>query len=627
MKTKDKIQVGTLFRAMPLSNIDEEKRTAEISFSSELPVERFFGDEILDHAVDSVRLEWLNSGRAPLLADHNNSVHDQIGVIEKAEIGGDKKGRAVVRFGKGALAEELFNNVKDGIMSAVSVGYRIHKMVLQSSEDAKDVFRITDWEPLEVSLVSVPADKDVGFGRDAQTGGKWDVDVKRNETPLKPNLESTDMKTKNQPLRAPENEGGAAAATGISEADVKARSAIAVKNRDAEVARIIEIGKKFNQGDAATAAIRDGQTSDSFLDFALSNSDEAEAVRSTGEIGLTKKEGEGFSFLRAMNAVDSGNWTGAEFEKEVCEATQKLNKSRKYDGLAIPMDVMLSGNERTATKMMQRDLSAGVLDSGGYLVGTTHASGSFIELLRAQLLLSKLGVRILSGLVGNVAIPKLTGGATAYWVNEGSDVTESTPGTGSVTLTPKTVAGHVDVTRKLLKQSSPDVESLIREDLALSIALKIEAAAYNGTGASGEPLGILNTTGIGSETLGTPATFGDYVNMETEVATDNALFGSLNYVMTHALAGDAKQNLKASAVSGFIWDKNEVNGHPAYRTSQMPTGKAIFGNFRDAIIGEWGSLDLTLDKSNQNKSGGMEIVAMQDIDFAVRHAESFCAGV
>jgi hypothetical protein len=187
---KNKIEAGIQFRAATLENPDSEKRTVEFSFSSETPVERWFGDEILDHDSKSVRLNWLKSGNAPFLADHNPN--DQIGVIEEAEISSDRKGRCVVRFSKSARAEELFQDVIDGIRVNVSVGYRIHAATLEDfseDDDKNDVYRVHDWEPVEVSLVSIPADQSVGVGR-GEDGEKRDFIItnfnkinKRNKMP------------------------------------------------------------------------------------------------------------------------------------------------------------------------------------------------------------------------------------------------------------------------------------------------------------------------------------------------------------------------------------------------------------------------------------------------------------
>jgi HK97 family phage prohead protease len=116
----------------------------------------------------AVNLERLSSGRANLLVNHDPG--DWVGVIESARIDGkDKVGRATVRFGSGARATEVFNDVRDGILSSVSVGYRREDMKLtRSSEEDGDEYTVTRWMPFEVSLVTIPADETVGVGRAAE---------------------------------------------------------------------------------------------------------------------------------------------------------------------------------------------------------------------------------------------------------------------------------------------------------------------------------------------------------------------------------------------------------------------------------------------------------------------------
>jgi HK97 family phage major capsid protein len=161
------VKVQILYRSATFdrATVNAESRTVELSFSSEEPYERYFGQEILGHKPEECRLARLNNGGA-LLCDHNT--RDQVGVVERAFIGQDRKGRAIVRFGKSTRAEEVFQDVVDGIRGNCSVSYDVHKMILEKSEKDVDWYRVTDWEPLEVSLVSVPADSSVGIGRGAE---------------------------------------------------------------------------------------------------------------------------------------------------------------------------------------------------------------------------------------------------------------------------------------------------------------------------------------------------------------------------------------------------------------------------------------------------------------------------
>jgi len=156
-----------IHRAMSLdaSPIDEEKRTVQIAISSEEPVSRSFGNEVLEHTAEAIDLGFLASGRAPLLLDHDPE--KQIGVIESVDLDGSaRRLRATVRFGRNGLAKEAFDDVVDGIRANISVGYSIDK--IERSRDDSDTYVAKSWRPVEASLVSIPADVTVGVGRSSE---------------------------------------------------------------------------------------------------------------------------------------------------------------------------------------------------------------------------------------------------------------------------------------------------------------------------------------------------------------------------------------------------------------------------------------------------------------------------
>lgn len=609
----------SFFRGLSVTGVrvmDEQSRTVELSFSSEVDVTRWDWIEVLGHDAKEVRMEWLSSGNAALLLDHDWT--KQIGVIESATIGKDRKGRAVVRFGKGALADEIYNDVKDGIRRNVSVGYFIHRMILEEGgeDTSPDRYRVVDWEPFELSIVAVPADRDVGVGRtpDGKQAGKIEV--------LKP-INNRNMETKTMSQATQEQDPKPAASTAPASAPAVDVKVIEDKVRKQEIDRmksIRAIAKTHNMADFGERAIENGASVAEFQNNLLEelSKREPEKVRTVKEedglIGLSDKEVKSFSLLRAISAIVNNAPELAPFEMEVAKATRQKFKHRSFEGkIQIPLDVMIA----------KRDLTKAGSTAGAELVGTDHMGDSFIDALRGSLLINQLGARFMTGLIGDVTIPKLASGATAYWVTEGNAPTESTQTTGAVSLTPKTVGGYTDISRKLLLQASPDAEALVRDDLMKVLARAIDTAAYGGTGSGGQPTGIVNTSGIGSVDYDTGITFGDMVDLESQVAIDNALMGSLHYVTTPALAGSMKQTLKASGVAGYIWENGEVNGYAAHTTSLMVAAEVLFGNWSDLIVGNWGVLDLKVDESALATSGGIRVIGLQDIDVAVRHPESF----
>ncbi|VWX56713.1 phage major capsid protein [Sphingorhabdus sp. 109] len=627
--------------------VDENTRTVELSFSSEEPYERWWGTEILDHGKSAVELGRLN-GSAALLMDHN--IRDQVGVVEKAWLKG-KKGRALVRFGKSARADEIFNDVKDGIRKLVSVGYRIKKLVLEKEEDGECTYRALEWEPYEISLVSVPADTTVGVGRDGE--------IKDFDPRTLVNEEEEDMFNGTRdgsgngpaPVVTPSPAPAPAPTAqrdngdnGPAPVDVAASNRTAVEAERARIANIRAMGQRVGATELADAAVADGRSVDQFVSDFNALSPDSQAIRTAEDpaIGLNGSERNNYSFVRLLNAIanpqDRRAQESAAFEIECSNAAQAQRSDGEMRGYTVPVDVLRPSREGS-----QRDLVVGTTTAGGHTVATDLLAESFIDLLRNNMALHGLGARMLTDLNGNIAIPRQTGGATAYWVAESGAPTESQQAFDQVSMTPKTVGAYTDISRKLLLQSSIDVEAFVRQDLAVTLALAIDLAGINGSGSSNQPRGVLNTSGIGSVVGGTNGAAPDYadiVGLETAVAVDNAAIGSLGYLTNSAVRGKLKLTEKFAGTNGNpVWeDGNNLNGYTAGVSNQVPSnltkGTAssvcsaiMFGNWADLLIGMWGGLDLMVDPFTSSTSGTVRIVALQDVDVAVRHAESFSAMV
>jgi len=601
------IKTGDLTRSFNLDRaaIDTEDRTVALSFSSEEPVERWFGLEILDHSPESVDMSRLEN-KAPLLLNHDSS--DQIGVVESASIESGR-GKAVVRFSKSKHADEIFQDIIDGIRTGISVGYRILEMKLEETKDDIDSYRAMKWLPFEISSVPIPADGSVGIGR---------ADVEGDHLTTITNLKTKNKEVKKMTTEKTPNIDAATVARDAVAAD-RARS----QEIDAIVAKhpeLKEVGAQFKNNDRSMDEFRGVA-----LDSITKNQPTQAAIEDT-KIGMTDEQTDNFSIVRAVNALVTGNWNDAGFEREMSdEMASKLGK--RAQGFYIPTDVLM------------RDINVTTATAGGHTVATDLLSGSFIDMLRNKMSVVGLGATMLNDLVGNIAIPRQTGGATSYWVAESGAVTESQAAFDQVTMSPKTVGSMSDISRKMLLQSSLDVESFVRNDLATSLALAIDSAAINGSGASNQPKGILNQTGIGSVvggTNGAAADWADVVDLESAVAVDNADMGALGFLTNAAVRGSLLQTEKSSGTGQYVWSDNDtLRGYGAAVSNQVPSNgtkgsgtnlsSMIFGNFNDLIIGTWGGIDINVDTSTGSSSGTVRVVALQDVDVAVRHAESFAA--
>ncbi len=631
--------------------IDTEQRTVELAFSSEQPYERWFGIEILDHSSASVDMSRLQDGAA-LLVDHNT--RDHVGVVERAWIADDKRGRAIVRFGRSARAEEIWQDVQDGIRRLVSVGYRINEAVLEKrdTKSGTDTYRVTSWTPHEISLVAVPADPTVGVGRAAG---------ERPPVPQQPKeILVDDIETRQAPA-APQ-----AQAPQINLVAERAAAADAERER---VRGILALGEQHGMQELARSAVGEGTALDAFRSTVLDKLVEHRKLKpaESAEIGLSARDLARFSVRKLIAAVQFGATDpslirDAAFEIEASNAARAkrpveatdMRRSEREAGFTIPVDVlrapMGASNDHLAAAQglqrmlaaQQRDLTVGAPTGGGNLVATDLLSADFFTLLRNRLVLGQLGARVLADLNGNIAIPGQTGGAATFWVTEGNPVSESQATFGQVTMTPKTVGMLTDYTRRLLLQSSLDIEMLVRMDLINGLAVEVDRAGLNGSGAAGQPTGLLNTAGIGAVVggaNGAAPTYEHLVDLESAVANANADVGALGYCTNARVRGKLKKTQMFSGTNGVpVWQGNELNGYRTAVSNNMPntltkgTANGIcsaiaYGDWSELLIGFWSGVDLILDPYTGATAGTRRVIALQDCDVAVRRAASFAAMV
>lgn len=654
LEGREPLKLGILHRQMEQRalEIDDDARTVELSFSSEAPVERWFGIEILDHGKRSVDLSRLNNG-GPVLVNHDPARH--VGVVERAWIDENRMGRALVRFGRSAYAEEIFQDIKDGIRKNTSTGYRVQKIRREapknreggSLEEGAEQFRAVRWMPYEITIAYTGEDPTVGVGRSASA----DERVVELEGLDEQREGSSAGESAVDQREEPEMENATPNTVTPEELDERLTG-----ERSAErdrVRAILAVGEKFGKTDLARKFIEDGKPASDFqraiLDELAKDADE-KMTRSTpapdnpNTLGLSRRDLGNYSIVRAVRAFVNRNWdeAGLEFEcsREIAEKTGHEPK-----GFYVPLDVIgdnnffhPGGRSRSVEQMLVRALTVGA-GAGAELVAEDHLAGSFIEYLRAATVLGQAGMTVLPGLVGVVDIPRQTGTGATDWVGEGVGATESNLNVDTVQMQPHTVTAEQRMTRRLLLQSSPGIESLVRADLAGAIAVEIDATGLIGDDSADtdRPDGVASTSGIGDVEFGAAGgapTWTKVVEFESDVATANALMGSLAYITTPKGRGKLKTTSKDTGSGLFLSDGNEMNGYPLLATSSLRDNLAqggsgnvltevFFGNWRDLVLGMWGTFDLKPDEATLAASGGLVLRAFQDVDFAVRHAGSF----
>jgi len=350
---------------------------------------------------------------------------------------------------------------------------------------------------------------------------------------------------------------------------------------------------------------------------------------------LSKREKDSYSIRSAINALMSGGTSKLEGLELECHQELEKTFPQKTGGVIVPSALF----EMKRNWRKQRDLSATTFGSGGALVPTVVES-EVIPVLRNKLCTQRLGMRVLSGLEGNVAIPRQTSPATVYSLAEQATLTKSNQTFDQVLLSPHRVGAYQSFTRQLVLQSSVDVENLLRDDLNKSVAVKIDALVLQGQGAADEPTGILNTTGIGSLAFGGAATWQELIAFESALARANADEGKLGWCVSTNTRGRWQQIAKSgvgvtSVVPIFLWDEANiihdgtndayVKGYRAAATNNVLNDLVYFGAWDEACLGIFGDgLELIVDPYTQSTDATIRVTVNTFVDLAIRHAASFC---
>lgn len=608
MEDERKEPISLDYRAIDLDDktIDEESRTVRVGVSSEEPVKRQFGMEVMDHTKENMNLEFLNSGRAPLLLDHD--MEKQIGVVESVELDENaRRLRASVRFGKSEQASEVFNDVVDGIRQNISVGYRVDKKV-EREDDPEDYYRVAT-TPMEISIVSIPADQSslVGVGRSSSETLKSTIQIKENN--MSENI------------------------------DLDAVRAEAAKSASKNAKEIMSLARKHNKADLGEDALSRG------IDIAEFRGELLDVIGNdkpldtpVNVIEQSAKEKRTYSLGRMIQAQVTGDWKNAGYEREMSEEIAKRT-GKQSQGMYVPDFAWRSGVMTTAA-------TGGISGENvtDQFVPTIQRGDLFIEALRAKQVMSNLGVTYMGGLTNRIRIPKIATGASAGFVEEAANVTDQSPTDAGVTLQPRTLGAFATMSRLLMLESVPAIEQIVQDDLLRSIADKIEYHAINGSGSSGQPTGILNNSDvnnldISSGTDVAALTWADITDLVKLVEEDNGVVNAntLGFLTNPKVKAKMANTVKVGSTDSIMllndpW--NAIYGYKAEFTNNVPSdldpgdggsdaSAMIFGDFSQLMVGLFGAPSIIVDPFTGSKSGDVTISVMQEVDVALRNAISF----
>ncbi len=580
---------------MEFERDEVENRTITMSVSSESPVMREFGLEILSHRTGDVDLNRLNN-KAPLLLDHDS--RQQIGVIENTRLD-ESQGRlySTVRFGKSTMAREVFDDVLDGIRTQVSIGYTITNLERESyyDDEEEEAYRAA-FTPHEVSIVSMGADQTVGIGRSLSLQPQTIT----KETIMEKTTEENKVEVN-------------------IEEKIRVASTEAVQKREKDISEIYSLASRHNKTPMADEAVAKGLSLDAFRGALLQEIENKPLE--TNEIGLNETESRSFSIVRAAKA-QAGliSREDAAFELEAAEAyAQKLGRESK--GFFVPEDVTNKWSERTLS-------TAG---SGANVVYNDLRYQDMIGALTPFSTVLRANPTILANNTGNVSIPRTTATQTSNWIGEGVAVASSDPTLDSVTLSEHTNGCFTDMTRSLLQNTDGfSVEQMVRNNLLRAMGTAWDAASVAGNPAAvaASPRGIEFTAGVNATAFGVAGapTYAELIAMESAIFADNASLdgNSVYWITTPALNGYMKSLATNGAGSPVAQRDGFVDGREVLISSQVTNNTIILGDFSEFIVATWAGLEIQSDPYALATSGGLRLIALSSVDFGVKHPVSFC---
>lgn len=642
----------------------------DMAFASAEPYERWFGIEVLRVTEQSVRLARLQDG-APLLFNHNWDDLRGVHVPGSVRADADEVLRGQVRITSATqIGRDTIGLVESGVLTKASTGYQIHKVIEQTTSKSGErisreldgsafervvercqvrdgrrvrgdlaefrraldevagpfdraegepaTYIVIDWEPLENSLVTVPADPTVGVGRGAEVRNLILISQPAAQTA---NQGANMADTKNVATGASADGSQGEQATRQSPVEIERERRQAIQNLC-----------KANKIDARTEErwIVDGASLSDVANQLLDVLEERGKTKpsTASALGLSNSEAQRYSMFRAIRALHYGGKNpqlirDAAFEIECSNAVAK-RLGRETTSILVPSEVLSRPLERAA---LDRAMSTTPGSKGGYMVDTTNMG--FVDVLRNRSVAMSMGARVISGLEGNVSFTRQTGKGTVSWqAGEGSSITAADQALGQLSMTPRTAIAITDVSEQLLRQSSPSAEAFVMADLARDIAIDgVDAAVINGTGGA-QPLGIKNTTGVTTGQDAGTVTYAKVLAFVSTAAAANAILSNPGFVTNAAGAAILMQKSRFANTDTPLWDGNILDGicvgFRAMASEQLASANLIFGSWGEVIIGEWGVLELATDtggtRFNQAQVG---IRAMWMVDVLVRYPQAF----
>lgn len=584
-----------------------EENLIEISFASNTPYLRqdqdYSYNEVLVISEDSVDWNRLVDQKCPLLLEHD--VTKQIGVVEKAWIEAEKI-RSLVRFSSNEKAQQILKDVKDGIRRNVSFGYLVKDYKVEQIAGNIDTVYVTKFEPYQVSIVSVPADPEVGFKRSLENK---DTD-NMNKEELKKEEEIAEIKeapvAPEQPVEKPVAEPAPEAKVEPVETKEE-KSCCEKKSCECEKEEIkavdetddiLALGELSDEQDLAKEAISENRSLKEFKQMILDKKQKKLNVKEE-----TKMDNKNFSITKAIRSI----WKHDIDAKDEFQISNELTRGMKTD-------------DDFAFKPMKRDLD------GSALINTKYIPSEYTAMNRPQTTLQKTGYTDIPSDGGPISFAVQTSGvAGGMYSIDGELVAEDLAWTLK-TLTPHKAGAVVVVPYSLILEGKPKIDAIVEADIVKALAEVKDKQALVGDGTGNNILGIYSTSGVNQIPLSTAFSLSGVTKMLSEIRKSNDFSENIKFVMNSDNYYTYATTLRDKSAKGeyLITDDGKMLGrYDVAINNQLASGQIIAGNFDELVVTDFGPITVKVDDITYIKKQAIQLVAHAEFDCGVRKPKSF----
>jgi HK97 family phage major capsid protein len=325
------------------------------------------------------------------------------------------------------------------------------------------------------------------------------------------------------------------------------------------------------------------------------------------------ESGPRFSLARMIRAMSSEDFrAGSSYEAEVCQAAALAAGQGASD--LNPQSAFVPW------AALGRDLIVGTPAAGGRLVGAQVARA--VDVLRPFSVVSRMGIQTRENLRQDLLVPNLSTPVTGQWLaDESTAIAASDPVTGLTTAKPKTGGALIRASFNFVRDAEQS-ESFVRAMCLATVGGMLDQAVIAGSGAAGQPVGILAQAGVTSQTgAATLANMLGAVQVVSEADADDEQIRVLSTPGVRTLL----QQREAVATSGsMLWSKGTVADKPAFVSTQCPAATMIFGDWSQVLVSFWGpGVRIEVDPYTSFKTGAIQVRVLMFADVSVLKPAAF----